>query len=397
MNIVVDRVDREKYIVAEYYLSSSVSLFDAAWNIAIGQSVGNPNIRNEWETDELYENHSCKIIKTEGLKDEYSGLVRIAYPIANIDLERDGISQLMCFVMGGHLDIDSILTCHLLDLQFPPEAISSFNPPKYGIDGIREFTGVYDKPLLGGIIKPKTGIDTKTLLKMVKQLVEGGVNFIKEDEIMSNPHCCRLKERAEVICEYLQDKNVIYSFCINSDYPECIKRAEYVHKMGGNSVHINIWNGLGVYNSLRKTKLPLFLHFQKSGDKILTDSSHRFHVDWNVVCKLAGIMGVDFIHAGMWGGYSSDNEDDLRKILSTLRSYNVMPALSCGMHPGVVNIITEKFGIDYMANVGGAIHGHPNGTLAGVKAMRQAIDGNYEDEYYQAISKWGLVDDVNIP
>ena len=48
MNIVVDRVDREKYIVAEYYLSSSVSLFDAAWNIAIGQSVGNPNIRNEW-------------------------------------------------------------------------------------------------------------------------------------------------------------------------------------------------------------------------------------------------------------------------------------------------------------------------------------------------------------
>ena len=74
-----------------------------------------------------------------------------------------------------------------------------------------------------------------------------------------------------------------------------------------------------------------------------------------------------------------------------------MPALSCGMHPGVVNIITEKFGIDYMANVGGAIHGHPNGTLAGVKAMRQAIDGNYEDEYYQAISKWGLVDDVNIP
>ena len=75
MNIVVDRVDREKYIVAEYYLSSSVSLFDAAWNIAIGQSVGNPNIRNEWETDELYENHSCKIIKTEGLKDLPTGTI----------------------------------------------------------------------------------------------------------------------------------------------------------------------------------------------------------------------------------------------------------------------------------------------------------------------------------
>ena len=44
-----------------------------------------------------------------------------------------------------------------------------------------------------------------------------------------------------------------------------------------------------------------------------------------------------------------------------------------------------------MANVGGAIHGHPNGTLSGAKAMRQSIDNQFEDEYNQAIIKWGLV------
>ena len=40
-----------------------------------------------------------------------------------------------------------------------------------------------NKPLFGAIVKPKTGITPEVLLEMVKELVEGGVNFIKEDEI----------------------------------------------------------------------------------------------------------------------------------------------------------------------------------------------------------------------
>jgi hypothetical protein len=36
----------------------------------------------------------------------------------------------------------------------------------------------------------------------------------------------------------------------------------------------------------------------------------------------------------------------------------------------------------------GAIHGHPWGTKAGVKAMRQSIDRNYGPEYNMAIKQW---------
>ena len=43
-----------------------------------------------------------------------------------------------------------------------------------------------------------------------------------------------------------------------------------------------------------------------------------------------------------------------------------------------------------MANVGGALHGHPDGTLAGAKAMRQSIDKEYGREYNKAIQKWGI-------
>ena len=53
----IDEIDTSKYILCRYFLSSKTSLRDAAWSLSIGQSVGNPNVRNHWETDELFENH----------------------------------------------------------------------------------------------------------------------------------------------------------------------------------------------------------------------------------------------------------------------------------------------------------------------------------------------------
>ena len=394
--IFQDVVDRKTHFIAIYDLEGKTSVRDAAWELAIGQSVGNPNVRNAWETDELFEKYSCKI---EGNEDDMRNIKRsivtIGFPIINTNWKEDGITQLMVQVMGGQLDIDSITYCRLLSLDFPEEVHKCFLGPKYGINGIREYTGVIDRPLLGGIIKPKTGITPDILLEMVKQLVEGGVNFIKEDEILSNPSFCTIEERVPKIMNYINScgRKVIYAVCINSDYPYIIDRVKRVYELGGNAVHVNFWNGLGVYKSIRELDLPIFVHFQKSGDKILTDVNHRFSMDFNVICKLATMMGVDFIHAGMWGGYSTSDADELRKTLDVLHTGNVLPALSCGMHPGIVNAVEKRFGVNFLANTGGAIHGHPSGSRAGALAMRNAIDKNFDTvEYKEAIAKWGIVD-----
>src|SRR5208283_3096927 len=100
------------------------------------------------------------------------------------------ISQLLCQLMGGQMDIDIITGCRLVDLDIPASVSSHFLGPKYGLKGMRDFTKQYGKPLLGAIIKPKTGITPDILLEMVKELVDGGVDFIKEDEILSNPAIC---------------------------------------------------------------------------------------------------------------------------------------------------------------------------------------------------------------
>ena len=48
VNIFRKEVDKEKYFIVTYELESETNLRDASWQLAIGQSVGNPNVRNSW-------------------------------------------------------------------------------------------------------------------------------------------------------------------------------------------------------------------------------------------------------------------------------------------------------------------------------------------------------------
>jgi len=390
----LEEINHSDYYFATYEMASSVNLRDAAWHLAIGQSVGNPNVRNEWETDELFEHHSCLIVGDEDqLKHQTSGLVKIAFPVANTDWETDGVSHLLCQLMGGHVDIDIITKCRLVKLDLPKIVTDHFLGPKFGLSGFRALTGQYNKPLLGSIVKPKIGISPEILLEMVKQMVDGGVDFIKEDEIMSNPVCAPLDRRVDIIANYLakQSRKIVFCHTVNCDPHVIVDRVKRVHQLGGTGVHINVFSGLGVYNSIRKLDLPLYLHYQSSGAKVFTDVSHRFSISWPVMCQLATLMGADTIQTGMVGGYTNDDTEEIKQCLDILRAGNTAPALSCGFHPGLVGKVTEIVGTDYLANAGGSVHGHPKGTLAGALAMRQAVDKTYGPEYDQAIAKWGLI------
>jgi ribulose-bisphosphate carboxylase large chain len=385
-------IDPEKYLIASYEVTSTTNLKDLTWNIAIGQSVGNPNVRNKWETEELFEKHSCIVLgNSEKLEKTNKGCVEIAFPIINTDWESDGVSHMLCQLMGGHVDIDIVHSCRLVNLEIPASVKKHFWGPKFGLTGFRNFVDSHNKPLLGAIVKPKIGMTIELLLDMVKELVDGGVDFIKEDEIMSNPAVCPLDKRVELVANYLatQSRKVVFCHTINCDPHILSSRIKRVHELGGNGVHINVFSGLGSYMSIRKMDLPIFLHLQKSGDRLFTEKGNRYSISWPVICHLATLMGVDTIQTGMIGGYSNDDPEELMKSMAILRNGNTTPVLSCGFHAGLVDKVNSIVGVDYMVNAGGAIHGHPEGTLSGAKAMRQAVDDNHNREYEIAIEKWG--------
>jgi ribulose 1,5-bisphosphate carboxylase large subunit-like protein len=390
-NIYKNEIDKDNYIIATYKVSTIKDLKWAAWQIATGQSVGNPNIRNKWETDDLFEKHSCIILNSANLNDK-NGEIKIGFPIVNFDFEEDGITQLMTSLFGGQLDIKHIDECKLIDIHFPSnnKIISAFKGPKYGITGLREKTKVYNKPMLLGIIKPKIITSEEILCSMVEEMIEGGCNLIKEDEIHSNPPCLPLSKRVPIIEKLIRNTNVVYFHTVNTDSIHLFDRVKLIEDGGGNGIHINFWAGLGAYKSVRDMNTSLALHFQTSGTKILSDRHHRYSVSWPVICMLAGLCGVDMAHVGMIGGYGNYDEDETLYATEVLQKLNVLPSYSCGMTAGNVNMVTRRIGCDYAVGAGGSMHGHPFGTRAGARAIAQAIDGVGGIEYDEAIRQWGL-------
>jgi len=73
---------------------------------------------------------------------------------------------------------------------------------------------------------------------------------------------------------------------------------------------------------------------------------------------------------------------------------------SGGLHPGKVAAELKNLGTNIVLQAGGGIHGHPDGTEAGARAMRQAADafmaGVSAEEYAKdhrelarALERWG--------
>ena len=364
----------DDHFSCNFFLMSRTNVKEAAEALAIGQSIGNPSVRSKYETPEMMENHSAKIIADpDDLAKIKAGVVEIAWPYRNIDWYADGIAQLMCTVMGGQMDIDIIQQCHWIDIHIN-RLKADLSVPSYGLSGFRDHVQQYGKPLLGTIVKPKTGLTPETLKDIVSQMVDGGVDFIKEDEIMSNPACLTLEERISIVQPILDGKDTVYCYCINSDPHTLMDKARTISGWGGMGVHINFWSGMGAYKAIRDEDNGTFIHFQKSGDKVLTSKYNAYRIEWAVLCKLAGLIGCDTIHAGMYGGYMDMGYEELKHIQNVCLEQNLTPAFSCGMTKELIPIIREKFGNDWMANVGGAIHSHPKGIQAGVEELRNVID-----------------------
>ena len=78
----------------------------------------------------------------------------------------------------------------------------------------------------------------------------------------------------------------------------------------------------------------------------------------------------------------------------------ILPVASGGLSPLHIPELIENLGKDMVFQFGGGCHGHPNGTEAGAKAIRQAIDAVLEGssleeraktspQLKKAIDKWG--------
>jgi len=361
------------YLKAIYTINSA-KIKEAADALVIGQSIGNPYLRSKYETPEMLEKYSARVVNIT----ELSANLYQVETIFPLEIFTPGsFTHLLTVLMGGQMDIDIIHDCRLISLDIPEQLVKSFSGPKLGIQGIRNKISVFNRPLIGGIVKPKTGMSLEILCQMVEAMVEGGIDFIKEDEILGEVEGACLMQRIEAINKVLQGSKVIYAPAINlpiAQYAEVASALNASENIYG--YHLNVWAGLDAFAYLSSLANKVSF-YQKSGDGVITKGNYSIAFD--VWCLLARLAGADMIHVGMMGGYLDESKEVLRKRLDALQNpyfghRGTIPSFSCGATPAHVPVLQEAFGNDIMISAGGSIHSHKEGTTAGVREFRRMAD-----------------------
>jgi ribulose-bisphosphate carboxylase large chain len=313
--------------------------------------------------------------------------VKVAYPVELFEF--GNLPNILSSVAGNVFGLRALKNLRLNDIDLPQKLIRSFKGPKYGIEGIRKLLRVYGRPLVGTIIKPKLGLKTKDHAEVAYEAWVGGCDIVKDDENLSsqefNPFEDRLaktlesRDRAE---EETGEKKV-YMVNITAETKEMLKRAESVVNHGGEYVMIDILTcGFAALQTLREQDFNLVIHAHRAGHAAFTRNP-KHGISMQIIAKAARIIGVDQLHVGTVVGKMSETREEVAENCEALKTEmsglkTVLPVASGGLHPGLVLPLIHILGKDFVIQAGGGIHGHRDGTVAGAKAMRQAVDATME-------------------
>lgn len=389
-------------LVCEFLITSEkgVGIREAAAAVASESSVGT------WvdvETSKPYvKKLAAKVFSIKG------NAVKIAYPAELF--EDNNIPQILSSVAGNVFGMKIISGLRLEDIDIPPQIMKAFKGPRFGIAGIRKLLGVSRRPLVGTIIKPKLGLATKDHASVAYDAWLGGCDITKDDENLSslsfNPFRKRVEETLKMRdkAENETGERKVYMPNITAETSTMLDRAKYVKAMGGEYVMVDIITvGWSALQTLRDADLGLVLHAHRAMHGALTRNK-KHGISMLVIAKIARLIGVDQLHIGtvvgkMEGGASEVEliEEEMEK--NIIRPHGhvlaqkwagmkpVFAVCSGGLHPGHVPKLVKMLGKDIVIQMGGGIHGHPEGTIAGAAALRQSVDAVMEGISLKEYSK----------
>jgi len=379
-----------------------ISMVEAAGRVASESSVGT------WTTlaklPDRIKRLMAKVFEMEG------DIIKVAYPLELF--EEGSIPQLLSSVAGNIFGMRAIKNLRLEDITFPAEYCKHFPGPLLGIEGVRKLFKVYDRPLTATVPKPKVGFDATEYAEVAFQAWSGGIDFVKDDENLTDQPFIRFEKRLEKVmkarerAEKETGEKKVYLVNVTAEGKEMLRRAKLVAEHGNEYVMVDILTaGFSAVQMLRSEceELGLGIHAHRAMHAAFTrNPKHGISLD--VLVKVSRLAGVDNFHVGTGVGKMEGSKEEVKRFAELCRQEwfvkPVFPVSSGGLHPGLVPDVIELFGKDVIIQAGGGVHGHPDGTYAGAKALRQAIDAVIEDESLdeyakkhaelaRAIEKWG--------
>jgi ribulose-bisphosphate carboxylase large chain len=367
---------KETDLTCTFYIEpEGIGIKEAAGGVAAESSVGT---WTELTTEQPYVKRLAAHVYSI---DE--NVIKIAY--SSELFESGNMPNILSSVAGNVFGLKALKNLRLLDIDFPRQLVSSFYGPAFGIVGIRRLLKVPKRPFVGTIIKPKLGLETKDHAKVAYDAWFGGCDIVKDDENLSSQSFNPFEERLTQTLESRDkaqeetDERKVYMINITAETQTMLKRAQAVVDQGGEYVMVDILTcGWSALQTLREQNFKLVIHAHRAGHAAFTKSP--FHgIAMKAIARVARVIGVDQLHVGTVVGKMSETKAEVIENIVACKSElgllkPVLPVASGGLHPRLVPSLIETFGNDFVIQAGGGIHGHPEGTVAGAKAMRQAVD-----------------------
>ncbi|MCK4281386.1 MAG: type III ribulose-bisphosphate carboxylase [Candidatus Lokiarchaeota archaeon] len=410
-----------KDLVVMYYVEKAAdtsSLEKAAEEIAKESSIGT------WtEIATLSEDIAQRLKPSVYHIDEKENIIKIAY---NEELfEADNIPQILSAIAGNIYGMKAIDNLRLIDIEFPKSIVNVYKGPKFGIKGIRKLLKVFDRPLLGTIVKPKVGLNPKQHAKVCGESWLGGLDIVKDDENLTsmrfNKFETRVKETIKIRdkIEIETGEKKIYMPNITAPVSEMKKRADFVIEQGGEYIMVDIITlGFSALQEIRDylDDKNVVIHAHRAMHAALT-RNQRHGMSMLAIAKISRLIGMDQLHTGTVVGKMEGGKEEVVNINNIITNKTIeeidysnlhqnwgnirttLPVASGGLYPNVVHKLIDILGKDIVIQAGGGVHGHPEGTEAGAKAMRQAVQAYLDNinlseyakthnELKKALEKW---------
>ena len=379
------------YVLATYYieLGRGENIIAKATKMAVGQTVGTwvdvPGVtaemreKNMGRVVNIFDLPPCEL-STQLEGDKLAYLIQIGYPMINFGAQ---FPMMLTTLLGN--DASTSVQAKLVDLQLPENFVKEFAGPRHGVEGMRKLAGVEKGPLLMNMIKPCTGLSPEAGAKIFYETALGGIDFIKDDELLANPSFNQVAQRVKAYNAASEaayektGKRTVYICNVTDSTARIVDTAKAALDAGAKAVMVNFAAvGYSTFQYVAEMiDVPIMGHYATAG--VSCEGLHNGLSSPIVVGKFSRLAGADTVMTNTpYGGYPLQYKNYIMTAHQlTLPYYGLKPTLPIaggGVHPGLTKIILNDLGSDIMLAAGGAVQGHPMGAAAGVLAMRQSIE-----------------------
>ncbi|MBC7333506.1 MAG: transcriptional regulator [Actinobacteria bacterium] len=396
------------YIVATYFYrsTSEIDPFEKAKTFAIGQTLGTwvpvPGL-----TRDLYKKYGGRLVSiydippvelTKDIPPETFHIIQIAFPDSNFSPQ---LPILLTTLLGN--DVSTSAQLKLLDITFSKKFLMHFKGPKFGVDGVYKLLGIKRRPIVLNMIKPCLGYTPEEGAEIFKAVAMGGVDIIKDDELLSdteyNPIEKRVKLYKKVAMDVQNETGHLTRYCVNiTDRPDrMIEHAHRAVEAGADFLMVNfLTTGISSLQILAEDdsiNIPILAHYATAGS--LTESPFTGISTPLLLGKLSRIAGADMcMFSSPYSTYPFLRRKYIQ-IADTQKKplYNILPTLPTvggGVHPNSAAQIVKDLGKEVVLATGGAIIGHPLGPTEGARSMMQAVEALAQDlDLYEVANNSG--------